>query len=103
MSGSDPTVTQGRVVRTVVPGNRSVDEVYENEAHQIVDEAIENAFHRLGANEEVNNTDQIPPAGEEPVVDPETGYVIPNVKWMSAENFSVAGGLENIEEFVKVG
>jgi len=101
MSGSNSTTGQGRVLRTVVPGNRSVEEIYEQEAHQIVDEAIENALHRIGSNEEVDKTDQTLPAEEEPVVDPETGFVIPNIKWMSAENFSVAGGLEKIEEFIK--
>ena len=103
MSGADLMVNQGRVLRTVVPGNRSVEEIYEHEAHQIVDEAIENALHRLRANSKLDETEnQDLPAEDEPVVDPETGFVIPNVKWMSAENFSVAGGLEKIEEFIRV-
>lgn len=101
MSGSNAKTGQGRVIRTVVPGNRSAEEIYEDEAHQIVDEAIENALHRIGSNVEIDKIDQNQPAEEEPVVDPETGFVIPNVKWMSAENFSVAGGLEKIEEFIK--
>lgn len=102
MSGPDLIVSKGRVLRTVVPGNRSVEEIYEHEAHQIVDEAIENALHRLKANTKLDEAESLDlPAEEEPVVDPETGFAIPNVKWMSAENFSVAGGLEKIEEFIK--
>ncbi|XP_015752714.1 PREDICTED: A-kinase anchor protein 14-like [Acropora digitifera] len=31
------------LLRTVVPGNRTLDEIYEDEAREIVDEAIDNA------------------------------------------------------------
>lgn len=93
------------VVRTIVPGNRTLDEIYEDEAREIVDEAIENARRRLNVYAGHDIVEDPGRLGdrEEPTVDPDTGYVIPNVTWMSADNFTVAGGLEKIEEFIEVG
>lgn len=94
-------------VRTIVQGSRTLEEIYEDEAHQIVDEAIDNAMKRLMAKfENVSNirTDEMAENEQEKgTIDPETGELIPNVKWMSAENFTVAGGLEKVEEFIQVG
>ena len=100
MSSSGFIGKPNRITRTVVPGNRTIDEVYEEEAHQIVDEAIENARRRLS--EYTCQNEEVPDLREEPTVDPETGYVVPNIAWMTADNFTVAGGLEKIEEFIKV-
>lgn len=94
--------------KTIVPGNRSLDEIFEEEAHQIVDEAIDNAMKRLRVNlgnvgqQDEGNEEQGKQDEEKGTVDPETGAFIPNIKWMSAENFTVAGGLEKVEEFIKV-
>ena len=92
------------IIRTVVPGNRTLEQIYEDEAREIVDEAIENARRRLSNAGGSEATDGEAPEGRdyESTIDPETGYEIPNIKWMSAENFTVAGGLEKIEEFIKV-
>lgn len=97
-------------LKTIVPGSRTLEEIYEDEAHQIVDEAIDNAMRRLMARFEndVQNAEQIKQedmAEEEGqvVIDQETGKPIPNIKWMSADNFTVAGGLEKVEEFIQVG
>lgn len=91
------------LLRTIVPGNRTLDEIYEDEAREIVDEAIDNARRRLA----VSRGEPLPMDGEtakyeneEPVNDPETGFEIPNITWMTAANFTVAGGLEKIEEFI---
>ncbi|XP_068733837.1 A-kinase anchor protein 14-like [Montipora capricornis] len=91
------------IIRTVVPGNRTLEQIYEDEAREIVDEAIENARRRLSNAGGSEATDGEAPDGRdyESTIDPDTGYEIPNIKWMSAENFTVAGGLEKIEEFIK--
>lgn len=90
------------VIRTVVPGNRTLDQIYEDEAREIVDEAIENARRRMAdyAGED-GREGEAPAQQDQPIIDPETGYEIPNIKWMTADNFTVAGGLEKIEEFIK--
>lgn len=67
-------------------------EAYAEEAHRIVDEAIENACKRLSEtcmkqNEISLNIDE----------------VSPNIKWTSIEDFSVENGLLKIEEFLQVG
>lgn len=91
------------IIRTVVPGNRTIDEIYEEEAREIVDEAIENARRRLSVYAGGARDGEAPDVKEdEPTIDPETGYEIPNIKWMTADNFTVAGGLEKIEEFIQV-
>ena len=91
------------IIRTVVPGNRTLEEIYEDEAREIVDEAIDNARRRLSAYAGGSLAREVPEAkDDEPTIDPETGYEIPNIKWMTAENFTVAGGLDKIEEFIKV-
>lgn len=104
MSSNQPSL------KTVVPGSRTLEEIYEDEAHQIVDEALDNAMRRLMAKFE--NNDNLRPdfhAGnmtedeDKGAIDPETGTLIPNIKWMSADNFTVAGGLEKVEEFIQVG
>lgn len=95
-------------LKTIVPGSRTLEEIYEDEAHQIVDEAIDNAMRRLMAKFE-NDISNIRPEDmsqteeEQGIIDPETGKPIANIKWMSAENFTVAGGLEKVEEFIQVG
>lgn len=94
--------------KTIVPGNRNLDEIFEEEAHQIVDEAIDNAMKRLMVNlgiagqKDESTEGQANQEEEKGTVDPETGAFIPNIKWMSADNFTVAGGLEKVEEFIKV-
>jgi len=96
-------------VRTIVPGSRTLEEIYEDEAHQIVDEAIDNAMKRLMAQfENINNIrpdalgEMAENEQEKGTIDPDTGEIIPNIKWMSADNFTVAGGLEKVEEFIQV-
>lgn len=86
----------------MVPGNRTLDQIYEDEAREIVDEAIENARRRMAdyAGED-GREGEAPAQQDQPIIDPETGYEIPNIKWMTADNFTVAGGLEKIEEFIK--
>lgn len=99
-----------RIIRTVVPGNRTLEEIYEEEAREIVDEAIENARRRFSvyAGGSFARDGEAPEGkddegkDDEPTIDPETGYEIPNIKWMTADNFTVAGGLEKIEEFIEV-
>ena len=105
MSSATATKKATPIIRTVVPGNRTLDEIYEEEAREIVDEAIENARRRLSvyAGGSSGGDEEGPGKDGEPTIDPETGYEIPNIKWMTAENFTVAGGLEKIEEFIKVG
>lgn len=85
-----------------MPGNRTLDQIYEDEAREIVDEAIENARRRMAdyAGED-GREGEAPAQQDQPIIDPETGYEIPNIKWMTADNFTVAGGLEKIEEFIK--
>ena len=91
------------VIRTVVPGNRTLEEIYEDEAREIVDEAIDNARLRLSVYAGGAKESDVPDVkDDEPTIDPETGYEIPNIKWMTSENFTVAGGLEQIEEFIQV-
>lgn len=90
------------MIRTVVPGNRTLDQIYEDEAREIVDEAIENARRRIAdyAGEDGREA-EAPDQDDQPTIDPETGYEIPNIKWMTADNFTVSGGLEKIEEFIQ--
>lgn len=104
MSSATTAKKPAPIIRTVVPGNRTLDEIYEEEAREIVDEAIENARRRLSvyAGGSTARDGEGPEEKDEPTIDPETGYEIPNIKWMTAENFTVAGGLEKIEEFIKV-
>lgn len=103
MSSAGTTKKVPSVIRTVVPGNRTLDQIYEDEAREIVDEAIENARRRMAdyAGED-GREGEAPAQQDQPIIDPETGYEIPNIKWMTADNFTVAGGLEKIEEFIKV-
>ncbi|EDO43483.1 predicted protein [Nematostella vectensis] len=90
------------ITKTVVQGNRSLEDVYESEAHQIVDEAIDNALKRLIGSDGIRvRGESAEPEEEKDDIDPDTGATIPNVKWMSAESFTVAGGLVKIEEFIK--
>lgn len=102
MSSAGTTKKVPPVIRTVVPGNRTLDQIYEDEAREIVDEAIENARRRMAdyAGED-GREGEAPAQQDQPTIDPETGYEIPNIKWMTADNFTVAGGLEKIEEFIK--
>lgn len=102
MSSAGTTKKAPPVIRTVVPGNRTLDQIYEDEAREIVDEAIENARRRMAdyAGED-GREGEAPAQQDQPTIDPETGYEIPNIKWMTADNFTVAGGLEKIEEFIK--
>lgn len=102
MSSTGTTKKVPPVIRTVVPGNRTLDQIYEDEAREIVDEAIENARRRMAdyAGED-GREGEAPAQQDQPTIDPETGYEIPNIKWMTADNFTVAGGLEKIEEFIK--
>lgn len=102
MSSAGTTKKVPPVIRTVVPGNRTLDQIYEDEAREIVDEAIENARRRMAdyASED-GREGEAPAQQDQPIIDPETGYEIPNIKWMTADNFTVAGGLEKIEEFIK--
>lgn len=102
MSSAGTTKKFPPVIRTVVPGNRTLDQIYEDEAREIVDEAIENARRRMAdyAGED-GREGEAPAQQDQPIIDPETGYEIPNIKWMTADNFTVAGGLEKIEEFIK--
>lgn len=102
MSSAGTTKKVPPVIRTVVPGNRTLDQIYEDEAREIVDEAIENARRRMAdyAGED-GREGEAPAQQDQPIIDPETGYEIPNIKWMTADNFTVAGGLEKIEEFIK--
>ena len=104
MSSSSTAQKPAPIIRTVVPGNRTLEEIYEDEAREIVDEAIENARRRLSVYDggSLARDGEAPEAkDDEPTIDPETGYEIPNIKWMAADNFTVAGGLEKIDEFVK--
>lgn len=102
MSSVGTTKKVPSVIRTVVPGNRTLDQIYEDEAREIVDEAIENARRRMAdyAGED-GREGEAPAQQDQPIIDPETGFEIPNIKWMTADNFTVAGGLEKIEEFIK--
>lgn len=102
MSSAGTTKKVPPVIRTVVPGNRTLDQIYEDEAREIVDEAIENARRRMAdyAGED-GREGEAPAQQDQPTIDPETGYEIPNIKWMTADNFTVAGGLEKIEEFIQ--
>lgn len=102
MSSAGTTKKVPPVIRTVVPGNRTLDQIYEDEAREIVDEAIENARRRMAdyAGED-GREGEAPAQQDQPIIDPETGYEIPNIKWMTADNFTVAGGLEKIEEFIQ--
>lgn len=104
MSSAGTAKKPAPVIRTVVPGNRTIDEIYEEEAREIVDEAIENARRRLSVYAGGARDGEAPDVkdDDEPTIDPETGYEIPNIKWMTADNFTVAGGLEKIEEFIQV-
>lgn len=105
MSSAGTTKKPPPIIRTVVPGNRTLEEIYEEEAREIVDEAIENARRRFAVHsgESAGRDGEAPDAkDDEPTIDPETGYEIPNIKWMTADNFTVAGGLEKIEEFIQV-
>lgn len=104
MSSSTTAKKPAPIIRTVIPGNRTLEEIYEDEAREIVDEAIENARRRLSSYDggSLARDGEAPEVkDDEPTIDPETGYEIPNIKWMTADNFTVAGGLEKIEEFVK--
>lgn len=102
MSSAGTTKKVPPVIRTVVPGNRTLDQIYEDEAREIVDEAIENARRRITdyAGEDGREA-EAPDQDDQPTIDPETGYEIPNIKWMTADNFTVSGGLEKIEEFIQ--
>lgn len=102
MSSAGTTKKVPPVIRTVVPGNRTLDQIYEDEAREIVDEAIENARRRIAdyAGEDGREA-EAPDQDDQPTIDPETGYEIPNIKWMTADNFTVSGGLEKIEEFIQ--
>ncbi|XP_022797519.1 A-kinase anchor protein 14-like [Stylophora pistillata] len=102
MSSAGTTKKVPPVIRTVVPGNRTLDQIYEDEAREIVDEAIENARRRIPdyAGEDGREA-EAPDQDDQPTIDPETGYEIPNIKWMTADNFTVSGGLEKIEEFIQ--
>lgn len=102
MSSAGTTKKVPPVIRTVVPGNRTLDQIYEDEAREIVDEAIENARRRIAdyAGEDGREA-EAPDQDDQPTIDPETGYEIPNIKWMTADNFTVPGGLEKIEEFIQ--
>lgn len=102
MSSAGTTKKVPPVIRTVVPGNRTLDQIYEDEAREIVDEAIENARCRIAdyAGEDGREA-EAPDQDDQPTIDPETGYEIPNIKWMTADNFTVSGGLEKIEEFIQ--
>lgn len=105
MSSAGTVKKPAPIIRTVVPGNRTIEEIYEEEAREIVDEAIENARRRLSVYAIAGGAGdaEAPDLKEdEPTIDPETGYEIPNIKWMTADNFTVAGGLEKIEEFIQV-
>ena len=102
MSSTDTAKKPAPIIRTVVPGNRTLEEIYEEEAREIVDEAIDNARRRLSAYASVKESDVPDFKDDEPTIDPETGYEIPNIKWMTSENFTVAGGLEKVEEFIRV-
>lgn len=103
MSSAGTAKKPAPIIRTVVPGNRTLEEIYEEEAREIVDEAIENARRRLSVSASGAKESEAPDVkDDEPTIDPETGYEIPNIKWMTAENFTVAGGLEKIEEFIQV-
>ncbi|XP_068686231.1 A-kinase anchor protein 14-like [Montipora foliosa] len=104
MSFANAAKKPAPIIRTVVPGNRTLEQIYEDEAREIVDEAIDNARHRLVVVAEDSLARDIEAPGEEneqPTIDSETGYEIPNIKWMTAENFTIAGGLDKIEEFIK--
>ena len=104
MSSAGTVKKPAPIIRTVVPGNRTLEEIYEEEAREIVDEAIENARRRLSVYASASGEDAVAPdlKEDEPTIDPEAGYEIPNIKWMTADNFTVAGGLEKIEEFIQV-
>lgn len=102
MSSAGTTKKFPPVIRTVVPGNRTLDQIYEDEAREIVDEAIENARRRMADYVGDDGREgEAPAQQDQPIIDPETGYEIPNIKWMTADNFTVAGGLEKIEEFIQ--
>ncbi|XP_058965966.1 A-kinase anchor protein 14-like [Pocillopora verrucosa] len=102
MSSAGTTKKVPPVIRTVVPGNRTLDQIYEDEAREIVDEAIENARRRMADYVGDDGREgEAPAQQDQPIIDPETGYEIPNIKWMTADNFTVAGGLEKIEEFIQ--
>ena len=103
MSSAGTTKKSASIIRTVVPGNRTLEEIYEEEAREIVDEAIDNARRRFSMYASESKESEPPDVkDDEPTVDPETGYEIPNIKWMTSENFTVAGGLEKISEFIHV-
>jgi len=98
---------------TVVPGNRGEEEIYEEEAHKLVDEAIENATRRLlaelglggirvhgGSAEDDEKALQDLKAKEQARIEAEGGELIPNIEWMSAGDFTVQGGISKIEEFL---
>lgn len=102
MSSAGTAKKPAPIIRTVVPGNRMLEEIYEEEAREIVDEAIDNARRRLSVYASGAKESDVPDVkDDEPTIDPETGYEIPNIKWMTSENFTVAGGLEKIEEFIQ--
>ena len=100
---------------------------YVDEAHRIVDTAIENACRRLVEEPSLQNKENVgdrnysendEPTANSPrnvnlserdvyldklgKIDSKTFAKIPNITWMSIENFTVDGGLNKIEQFIEV-
>lgn len=90
--------------------------VYASEAHRIVDDVIEKACKRLLSERDTDvnkNISEISPsfesdkrlkeaAGGDVVWKTENGNVLPNIKWMSIQDFSIQNGLAKIEEYIQV-
>lgn len=100
---------------------------YVDEAHRIVDTAIENACRRLVEEPSLQNKENVGDhnynedgeptanAGNVNLAEKEDAYLdklgkidsktfakIPNITWMSIENFTVDSGLNKIEQFIEV-
>ena len=88
-------------------------DVYAEEAHRIVDEVINKACERL-SNEHIQteNTDTKTSFEDDIALKEQekveviweyvNGKALPNIKWMSIEDFSVEDGLGKIEQFLQV-
>ena len=91
---------------------------YVDEAHRIVDVAIENACKRLLEEPSLQNKENKDHHKEEDnlaaketndtyldqlgKIDSKTFAQIPNITWMSIGDFTVDGGLNKIEQFIEV-
>ena len=89
---------------------------YAEEAHRIVDAAIENACKRLAEEPSLQGKESleyVDVSANEPKdmshldnlgkIDSKTFAHIPNITWMDIGDFTVDSGLNKIEQFIQVG